>query len=78
MRMHQLHESRPGNLDDVATLRGILYWARRDERSDDRARPAWVIEVDGTERPINGGDPITRAEAERLARAGDYLFDPES
>lgn len=39
--------------------------------------PAWVIEHDGSERPINGGDPISRIEAERLAEVGDYLFDAE-
>jgi hypothetical protein len=59
-------------------LRGILYWSRADaENGAEAFGRAWVIEADGTERRINGGDPITRAEAERLARAGDYCLDAE-
>lgn len=67
--------------------RGILYWRRADGPPDEEdfpgfptprdAGPAWVIEVDGTERFINGGDWITRAEAERLAAAGQYTFDAD-
>jgi hypothetical protein len=38
---------------------------------------AWVIQPDGTERPSNGGDPISRAEAERLAQAGGHILDAE-
>jgi hypothetical protein len=58
--------------------RGILYWKREDEQLDDQARGrAWVIETDGTERPLNNGDPISRAEAERLARVGEYALDAE-
>jgi hypothetical protein len=71
-----------GNKSPVAT-RGILYWTRAAALSSAaECRPgdigrAWVIEADGTERDINGGDPITRAEAERLAEVGDYTFDAE-
>ena len=65
-------------------VRGILYWRHerghigvaRDPSPDDRGA-AWVIEADGTERFINGGDVITRAEATRLAAAGDYTLDAE-
>ena len=64
--------------------RGILYWRRerglidagRDPRPDDRG-VAWVIETDGRERYINNGDVITRAEAVRLAAAGEYTLDAE-
>jgi hypothetical protein len=38
---------------------------------------AWVVEADGTERYINNGEPITRAEAVRLAAAGEYTLDAE-
>jgi hypothetical protein len=60
--------------------RGILYWKR--EKFDgvpthhDLGR-SWVIESDGNERMINAGDLITKVEAERLAIAGDYIFDAE-
>jgi hypothetical protein len=60
------------------TDRGILYWKREDGPPGPQGRgPARVIEADGTERPINGGDPITRAEAVRLAAAGEYTLDAE-
>jgi hypothetical protein len=36
-----------------------------------------VIERDGTNRPINGGDPITRAEAKRLAQVGEHMLEAE-
>lgn len=63
--------------DSVAT-RGILYWKRESMTSGgELLGRAWVIEADGTERPINGGDPISRAEALRLAEAGEYTFDGE-
>jgi hypothetical protein len=55
--------------------RGILYWTRDGQRGD--AGRACVIEADGSERDINDGDPISRAEAERLAETGDYIFDAE-
>ncbi|MFL5914813.1 MAG: hypothetical protein ACJ752_04135 [Gaiellaceae bacterium] len=59
--------------------RGILYWKREAiTPSGEWLGRAWVIEKDGTERPINGGDPITRAEAERLAEAGEYTLDAEA
>jgi hypothetical protein len=67
------------------TARGILYWRRegglmgadRDPKPNDRG-VAWVIEVDGTERYINNGDVITRAEAVRLAAAAEYTLDAEA
>ena len=60
-------------------VRGILYRKREaGEPGGEGAGRAWVIEADGTERPINGGDPINRAEAERLARVGEYTFDAEA
>ena len=66
------------------SVRGILYWrrergligAQRDPSPNDRG-VAWVIEADGTERYINNGDVITRAEATRLATAGEYTLDAE-
>ena len=59
--------------------RGILYWKRETVTpSGEAVGQAWVIEADGSERPINGGDPITRTEAERLAEKGDYLLDAET
>jgi hypothetical protein len=45
--------------------------------SGERFGRAWVIEADGTERLINDGDPISHAEAERLAEAGEYTLDTE-
>ncbi len=57
--------------------RGILYWTRADGAEGAEVGRAWVIEADGTERPINGGDPISRAEAERLAAVGEYTLDAE-
>ena len=38
---------------------------------------AWVVEADGTERYINNGEPIRRAEAVRLAAAGEYTLNAE-
>jgi hypothetical protein len=66
------------------TVRGILYWRReggligaeKEPRPGDRG-VAWVIEADGAERYINNGDVITRAEAARLAAAGEYTLDAE-
>jgi hypothetical protein len=61
-------------------VRGILYWARAEGESADAPAAlgtAWVIEADGTVREINNGDPITRAEAVRLATAGEYMLDAE-
>ena len=58
--------------------RGIFYWERvTGTPGGDGVGHAWVIEENGTERPINAGDPITRTEAERLAEAGEYTFDAE-
>ena len=57
--------------------RGILYWLWRGGPPSAPLGPAWVIEADGTGRPINGNDPISRAEAERLAIAGNYTLDAE-
>lgn len=56
--------------------RGILHSIRDDGQRDDLGR-AWVIEADGSERPINAGDAISRAEAERLAEVGGYTLDAE-
>ena len=59
--------------------RGSLYW--KQEAATPGGEPfgrAWVIESDGTERPINGGDPISRAEALRLAEAGEYTLRTEA
>jgi hypothetical protein len=36
-----------------------------------------VVEPDGTNRRINGGDPITSDEAERLAQVGGHMLDAE-
>jgi hypothetical protein len=59
--------------------RGILYWEREavTPRGELFGR-AWVIEADGTKRPINDGDPISRAEAIRLAEVGEYTLDAEA
>ena len=56
---------------------GILYWARESGAPREDMGSAWVIEPDGTQRPINGGDPISRDEAARLARAGEHILDAE-
>jgi hypothetical protein len=66
----------PSCNDSAVGARGILYWMRDDGHLDDLGR-AWVIEADGSERPINSGDPISRAEAERLAEVGGYTLDAE-
>lgn len=59
--------------------RGILYWTRLQPAEGDQTDLglAWVIEADGSERAINGGDPISRAEAARLAEVGEYHLDAE-
>ena len=58
--------------------RGILYWKREAVTpGGELFGRAWVIEADGTMREINGGDPINRAEALRLAEAGEYDVDAE-
>jgi hypothetical protein len=38
---------------------------------------AWVVERNGTKRHINDGDPISRAEARRLAQVGGHMLDAE-
>jgi hypothetical protein len=59
--------------------RGILYWKREAVApSGEWFGPAWVIEADGIERPVNDGDPISRTEAERLAQVGEYTLDAEA
>ena len=58
--------------------RGILYWKRHSVTlGGELFGQAWVIEEDGMERPINGRDLISRAEAVRLAEAGEYTLDAE-
>jgi hypothetical protein len=65
-------------MDSFVRTRTILYWTREaGTPGDDGLGVASVIEGDGTERPINGGDPISRAEAERLAQVGNHIFDAE-
>jgi hypothetical protein len=59
--------------------RGILYWKREAVTpGGELFGRAWVIEEDGTKRPLNGGDPISRAEAIRLAEAGEYTLDADA
>jgi hypothetical protein len=88
MQTHQPAAAPPGKVERMqfaaqeargrSSVRGIFYWAREcGEPGGEGTGRAWVIEEDGTERRINGGDPITRAEAERLAKVGDYIFDAE-
>jgi hypothetical protein len=67
------------------SVRGILCWRRERSRIGVEREPspyewgvAWVIEADGTERYINNGEVISRAEAVRLAVAGDYTLDAEA
>ena len=63
----------------VILTRGILYWKWvASAPSGEAVGEAWVIEADGRERPINGGDPITRTEAKRLTEAGEYMLDAEA
>jgi hypothetical protein len=63
----------------LMAARGILCWKREAVTpGGELFGRAWVIEADGTERPINDGDPISRAEALRLAEAGDYTLDAET
>jgi hypothetical protein len=59
--------------------RGVLYWSQEAVTpSGERLGRAWVIEADGTGRQINDGDPISLAEAERLAEVGDYSLDTDT
>ena len=67
----------PGSHDPVMRTRGILYWKWEDGPPGAEVGAAWIIEADGAERSINGGDRISLAEAERLAAAGDYTLDAE-
>jgi hypothetical protein len=39
--------------------------------------PAWIVEDDGTKLDVNGGNWITRAEAEQLAETGGYVFEAD-
>jgi hypothetical protein len=65
-------------MDSFVRTRTILYWKREaGVPGGEGIGPAWVIEADATERPINGGDPISRAEAERLAQVGKHILDAE-
>ena len=65
-------------MDSFLRTQTILYW-RREEGTpgEDGIGVAWVVEADGTERPINGGDPVSRDEAERLAGVGNHILDAE-
>jgi hypothetical protein len=61
-----------------------MYWRRKRGPLDAKKEPspsdlgvAWVVEADGTERYINNGEPIRRAEAVRLAAAGEYTLNAE-
>ncbi len=64
---------------DLMATRGILHWERESVTpGGELFGRAWVIEANGTKRPINNGDPISRAEAIRLAEAGDYTLDAEA
>jgi len=65
-------------MDSSVRTRKILYRRREVGMSeDDGLSVAWMIEPDGTERPINGGDPISRSEAERVAWVGKHILDAE-
>src|SRR5579859_3184632 len=65
-------------MDPFIGTETILYWRREEGTPDDDAMGvAWVVEGDGTERLINGGDPISRTEAERLAVVGKHILDAE-
>jgi hypothetical protein len=55
---------------------GVLRWRPDECAAGEDMGTAWVFEPDGTKRLINGGDPISRTEAERLAAAGNNSFDP--
>lgn len=66
------------SMDPKVRTKGILYWRREQGAPGDDMGTSWVIEPDGTERHINGGDPISRAEAERLARLGEHMLDAET
>jgi hypothetical protein len=61
-----------------------LYWKWEDgppEADGDTPEdvgPAWIIEADGAERDVKGGQWITRAEAERLAAEGSYTLNAEA
>jgi hypothetical protein len=61
-----------------------MFWRRQrgpldamNESSPSDFGVAWVVETDGRERYINNGEPISRAEAVRLAAAGEYRLDAE-
>ena len=65
-------------MDTFLRTRGILYWKReRGAPAGEGIGRAWVVEADGRERLINGGDPISRTEAERLAEVGNHTLDAE-
>ena len=62
-----------------------MYWRRQRGPFEARKEPTpsdlgvtWVVEADGTERYINNGEPITRAEVVRLATVGEYSLDAET
>jgi hypothetical protein len=61
-----------------------LYWKYEDgppDATDDTADdvgPAWIIEPDGSERDLQGGEWITRAEAKRIASENGYELDDQA
>lgn len=71
--------------DDLRVeTRGVLYWRQKRGPFEAKKEPspndvglAWVVEADGSERYINNGEPIRRAEAVRLATAGEYTLDAD-
>jgi hypothetical protein len=79
---------RPGNGHaemSFLTEQSILYWKWEEGPQINEGvptpgdlGPAWVVQADATERTINGGDWITRAEAERLAEVGKHTLDAEA
>jgi hypothetical protein len=64
-------------MEGPTRTRSTLCWRREPGAPGEDLGEAWVIEQDGTNRPINGGDPITRTEAKRLAQVGEHMLDAE-
>lgn len=65
-------------ISHMETPSATLYWKWEDGPPDgdphdpSAVGPAWVIEANGDERDINGGEWITRAEAIEMAAANGW------
>lgn len=68
---------RTSHREALMRTRSVLCWSPEPGAPSDDLGVAWVVERNGTKRHINDGDPISRAEARRLAQVGGHMLDAE-